>query len=57
MGAAGKYVHKLVDSPAEVTLTNVYTATGRKDLVVPNTQSSFFVPKNARAVRHRDRDD
>ena len=36
MGQNGKYVHKLVDSPAEVNITNVYTTTGRKDITVPS---------------------
>ena len=37
MGAAAKYVHKLTDSPATVSLTTAWQATGRKDITVPST--------------------
>lgn len=35
MGAAKRYVHKLIDSPAAVALTSAYDVAGRKDLTVP----------------------
>jgi len=51
VGHNGRYVHKLVDSPAEVALTNAYTVTGRKDLIVPTTQSMDGITGRISCIR------
>lgn len=51
MGAAARYVHKLTDSPAVVSLGNTYAIGGRKDLIVPTTLSMDGITGRTSAIR------